>query len=58
MCLRAIKYHSAALESVNKRLGHPYHGKTDGIVASVLGFASHSVHYLQETKDGTNYELT
>ena len=40
--LEAIKYHSAALESVNKRLKDPIHGNSDGVVASVVGFACHS----------------
>lgn len=37
-----MKYHNAAIVSVNSRLGHPELGNTDGIVASIVGFACHS----------------
>lgn len=38
----AIRYHAAALSSVNVRLGDPNTGNTDGVIAAVTGFACHS----------------
>jgi hypothetical protein len=37
----ALRYHSAALESVNQRLRDPKCGNSDGVVASIVAFACH-----------------
>ena len=40
-----MRFHNAALNSVNSRLGDTSQGNTDGVVASVIGFACHSVSH-------------
>lgn len=39
----AVKYHSAALNSVNQRLSDPVYGVSDSVVQAIIGFACFSV---------------
>lgn len=43
---QAFTFHSQALQSVNKRLSDPVESVSDGVIATIIGFACFSVSYL------------
>jgi hypothetical protein len=48
---QAFELHSQALQSVNKRLSDPVASVSDGIIATILGFACFSVSCLLRVRD-------
>ena len=48
---QAFTLHSQALQSVNKRLSDPVESVSDGIIATILGFACFSVSCLLGFRD-------
>lgn len=48
---QAFALHSQALQSVNKRLSDPVESVSDGIIATILGFACFSVSWLPSFRD-------
>jgi hypothetical protein len=48
---QAFALHSQALRSVNKRLSDPFESVSDGIIATILGFACFSVSCILSFKD-------
>jgi hypothetical protein len=48
---QAFALHSQALQSVNKRLSDPVESVSDGIIATILGFACFSVSCLLSFRD-------
>lgn len=50
---QAFVFHSQALQSVNKRLSDPIGGVSDGIIATILGFACFS----HSEKDWVTYDV-